>query len=190
MSYSSISGAYLSMLGSKKEIIYDLDGSLSPYFFNLSMVAGTVVYGYQHIANFHTNECRFPINDSSGWGWNGMVMCNPSLTIRRITFTNIIGANYYYDFYWSSMYVLPMQNVSTPIINSSNINASYVTSVQSTYPNIEKPFSFSLPYVTGNVYQVWWGGGMDYNHLSITTTPIYSANDLGIVFKIPYSLNR
>lgn len=188
MSYSSISGKYLGMLGSMKEIIYDLDGSFSPYFFNSSLATGTVVYGYQHIANFHTSECHFPINNSSAW--NGMIMCNPSLTIRRITFTNIIGANYYYEFYWTTMYVLPVQNVTTPIINSTSINQSYLTTAPPTYPTIEKPFSYSLPYVTGSVYQVWWGGGLDYSHLSISTTPIYTANDLGIVFKIPFTLNR
>lgn len=189
MSYSSVSGTYLRMLGSMKEIIYDLDGSLSPYFFNSSLAAGTVVYGYQHIANFHTSECHFSINNSSGW--NGMIMCNPSLTIRRITFTNIIGANYYYyGFYWANMYVLPLQNATTPIINFTNINQNYLTSVPPTYPTIEKPNSYSLPYVTGNVYQIWWDAGIDYDHLSIFTTPIYTANDLGIVFKIPYTLNR
>lgn len=37
----------------------------------------------------------------------------------------------------------------------------------------EKPNTWSLPYVTGQTYNVWWGTGIDFSHLSISTTPLY-----------------
>jgi hypothetical protein len=104
-------------------------------------------------------------------------------------FTNIIGSLYWYDYYWATMMVVPITNIST-VTNSTNINSQMVSSVGITYPSIEKPFSWSLPFVAGSTYQIWWSTTADFNHLSITTTPMYLPNDPGIVFKIPYTINR
>lgn len=41
------------MLGVKRDVIVDLDASLSSYFFNTSITAGTLVWGFNHIANRH-----------------------------------------------------------------------------------------------------------------------------------------
>lgn len=47
-----------------------------------------------------------------------------------------------------------------------------------------------MPYVTGQIYQIWWGTGLDFSHLSISTSPLYSQNDDGVIFKFNYTLNR
>lgn len=39
-------------------------------------------------------------------------------------------------------------------------------------------------------YQIWWTDNLDFQHLSLTTTPLYSENDPGVVFKFPYTTNR
>jgi hypothetical protein len=183
--FSSIDGNFLSMLGQKRDIIYDLDGSLSPYFFTSNQSSATLVNNFPHIANFNNDKCR----SSNLTSWSSLTLCDSSITIRRIMLTNAIGAKYWYDFYWATMYVLPITNIST-IMNSTNINNSWITSVGMTYPSIEKPYSWSLPFVTGTMYQLWWSGLPDFDHLSITTTPIYSSTDLGVVFKFPYTKNR
>jgi hypothetical protein len=93
------------MLGLQRDVIVDIDGSLSLYFFNTSISSGTLVWGYNHIAKRHPLSCR-PANSSSKW--NGIIMCDPSITIRRIFITNAIGASYYWSFYWVNMNVLPI----------------------------------------------------------------------------------
>ena len=74
------------------------------------------------------------------------------------------------------------------------VNATLYTAVKSRYfntePEIEKPQAWSLPFVTGSIYQVWWGSGLDFTHLSIVTTTLFNENDAGVVFKFNYTLNR
>jgi hypothetical protein len=41
-------------------------------------------------------------------------------------------------------------------------------------PMIEKPNAYSLPYITGQIYAVWWGSGLDFSHISIYTTPMFA----------------
>jgi hypothetical protein len=103
--------------------------------------------------------------------------------------TNAIGANYWYDFYSTSINILPITNISA-VMNSSNMNYSLVTSIGMSYLSIEKPYSWSMPFVTGTTYQVWWSTSADFNHLSITTTPMYGSSEPGVVFKFPYTMYR
>jgi hypothetical protein len=121
------------MLGQKRDIIYDLDGSLSPYFFNSSSTSGTIVANYNHIANFN-QDCLPPLINQSAW--NSVIMCGPRVTIRRILFTNIISVGaYYYQFYWASINILPITNISE-IRNSTNMNYSLVTTAAISFPSI------------------------------------------------------
>lgn len=55
---------------------------------------------------------------------------------------------------------------------------------------LEKPKAWSLPFVTGQIYQVWWGTGLDFSHLSISSSPLFTAEDSGVIFKFNYTLNR
>jgi hypothetical protein len=57
-------------------------------------------------------------------------------------------------------------------------------------PLKEKPISYSLPYITGSTYAIWWGTGIDFSHLSFVTTPLYNSLDAGIIFKFNYTVNR
>ena len=57
-------------------------------------------------------------------------------------------------------------------------------------PMKEKPNTWSLPFITGEIYSIWWGTGIDFSHLSISASPLYSSDDKGIIFKFNYTQNR
>jgi hypothetical protein len=57
-------------------------------------------------------------------------------------------------------------------------------------PKAEKPFSWGLPYITGRIYNIWWGSGVDFLHLAAFTSPTFAPADKGIIFKFNYSANR
>jgi hypothetical protein len=57
-------------------------------------------------------------------------------------------------------------------------------------PEVETPYTWSLPYITGRTYQIWWGTGIDFTHLSIYTSPNFPSTDPGIIFKFNYTQNR
>lgn len=50
--------------------------------------------------------------------------------------------------------------------------------------------SYSLPFITGKIYNIWWLTGLDFDHLSMFSSYTLSANDLPIRFKFNYTLNR
>lgn len=74
------------MIGLKRDVIYDLDGSLSQAFDGTARSSGTIVWGYPHIAAYNNNTCPFARNSS---GWDNAVMCGPTVSVRRVGFTNL-----------------------------------------------------------------------------------------------------
>jgi hypothetical protein len=54
----------------------------------------------------------------------------------------------------------------------------------------EQPNAWSLPYVAGQIYQVWWGSGIDFSHIALSTTTLYTPTDAGVIFKFGYVANR
>lgn len=57
-------------------------------------------------------------------------------------------------------------------------------------PKEEQKYVYSFPFILGKIYNVWWGTGIDFSHLSIFTTPTLDAADPGVVFKFNYTENR
>ena len=57
-------------------------------------------------------------------------------------------------------------------------------------PKKFRPKTWSLPFITGITYNIWWGTGIDFSHMSIFTTPLFTAEDKGIIFKFNYTQNR
>ena len=94
------------MLGGKRDIIYDSDGSISKYFDGINRTKTTIVAKYPHIYSDNPNHCFTPSNASL---WDNNLLCDNSLIIRRIMFTNIY-ASYYNSFHGAVMYVAAIQN--------------------------------------------------------------------------------
>lgn len=76
------------MIKMKRDVIYDLDGSLAPLFDGVNRTSATIVYGFPHIAQYNQNTCPQATNASA---WDNAVMCGPTVTIRRVLFGNIIN---------------------------------------------------------------------------------------------------
>lgn len=50
--------------------------------------------------------------------------------------------------------------------------------------------TYSLPFVSGRVYNLWWLTGLDFDHLTFESSRTLLDTDKGIVFKFNYTLNR
>jgi hypothetical protein len=55
---------------------------------------------------------------------------------------------------------------------------------------VEKPKTWSLPFITGNIYAIWWGSGLDFTNVAISSTSLFTSNDNGVIFKFNYTINR
>lgn len=88
LKFDQINGNILFMIKMKRDVIYDLDGSFSQLFDGTNRTSATIVYGFPHIATYNQNTCPKATSPSS---WDNAVMCGPTITIRRVLFSNIIN---------------------------------------------------------------------------------------------------
>ena len=51
-------------------------------------------------------------------------------------------------------------------------------------------YAYSLPYILGRIYNVWWGTGIEFTHLALVSDPNYLVTEPGIIFKFNYTENR
>ena len=82
------------MTGLKRDVIYDLDASLSSKFDNVARTSATIVYGWNHIANYNQNTCPLATNKAA---WDNAIMCDQSVSIKRVVFTNLVNAQLFKD---------------------------------------------------------------------------------------------
>jgi hypothetical protein len=188
LTFNGVDANYLLMLGLKRDIIYDLDASLSNQFDGgHNRTSATIIHNYNHISAYYQRNCTQPTEDK----WDSAIMCDQTINIRRVTFTNIMELSTFNGQY---MKVKPISSYDEVVSLDPVADAGQYTAVQSRYhnkePMKEKPQAWSLPFVTGNIYQIWWGSGLDFSHLAISTSTFYSPSDAGVVFKFNYTLNR
>jgi hypothetical protein len=79
----------LHMKGLKREVVYDLDGSFVANFdLRTNRTAATLVNNWTHLAV--EGACANATNPAV---WNNAIVCDESLTIRRVLFRNLLIAN-------------------------------------------------------------------------------------------------
>jgi hypothetical protein len=184
-----VTGSYLNMIGLKRDVIYDLDGSLSYAFDQRSnRTSATIVHGFEHIAVYNPTTCP---GASSSTDWDGAVMCDQTVSLRRVGFTNL---QKHQNFQQQHLKAAEILNVTTYL--GFNISSYLYTEIPSTLPSItmepkvENPFTWALPYITGRTYSIWWGTGIDFLTLWAFTSPSYNATEPGIIFKFSNVENR
>jgi len=74
------------MLGLKREVFNDLDGSLTSEFLSPSAGApGTLTYGWPHL--LQDPAC---VNATDSSFWDNGAFCDATVTVRQVMFTNIL----------------------------------------------------------------------------------------------------
>jgi hypothetical protein len=122
----------LYMIGfDRRCVIYDLDGSLSSAFDGVSRASGTIVHGWPHIAAFNQNTCP-PATTPSAWDWS--VYCGPTVTIRRVWFTNLQNVQNF-----NAQYMKVTEIQTTTEVVSPTISSTLFTSVMNVIDPVHKP---------------------------------------------------
>ena len=84
LTFTNVLGKMLFFIGIlKRDVIYDLDGSLSQKFDGSTRTSATIVHGFPHIKAYNPSTCPAPTTSSD---WDGAVMCDHTVTIRRVMF--------------------------------------------------------------------------------------------------------
>lgn len=50
--------------------------------------------------------------------------------------------------------------------------------------------TYAMPYIAGKIYNIWWHTGLDFDHLSVSSSYYMKPTDPSIIFKFNYTLNR
>jgi hypothetical protein len=126
LTFNSINGQYLLMLGLKRDVIYDQDASFAGIFGNDNgqTTSATIIRGYNHIANYNQASCHGPAENK----WDGAILCDQTVTIRRIFFTNVIDLNTFNNQF---MKVIPINSYEEDVEPTSD--PSTYTAVQSRF---------------------------------------------------------
>lgn len=111
---NNVTGQYLFMIGLKRDVLRDLDGSFSQAFDGTNRTSGTIIYGWSHIAAYNQASCP-PATTAALW--DNAVMCGPSEKVRRVFFTNLIDTNL---FYGQLMHVVQLAAISDTASSSLN----------------------------------------------------------------------
>lgn len=55
---------------------------------------------------------------------------------------------------------------------------------------IDHKFAYSVAFVAGRIYNIWWHTGLDFSHLHIEISQFFNDSDPAIIFKFNYTQNR
>jgi hypothetical protein len=85
ISYQNINGAFYELLGMKREVFYDLDGTLTNGVFDsVTRPSATLTFGWTHL--LQDPAC---VKATTPTLWDSAAVCGPSVTVRQVMFTNM-----------------------------------------------------------------------------------------------------
>ena len=52
------------------------------------------------------------------------------------------------------------------------------------------PGSYTMYYIAGTIYNIWWHSGLDFKRLTLDAGGLYDDQAPAVIFKFNYTLNR
>lgn len=174
------------MNGLKREILYDLDGSFSTTAFDgTQRQSAAIVFNYPHLAS---DPACLPTSNTKVW--DNTIACDQSVKLVRVTFNKLEPVSLFQD----------MGLKAQPIANHIDKVPETSTSFSQifSYFSVSNPMdamksakrTYAMPYIAGKIYNIWWHSGLDFDHLSVSTSYYMKPTDPSIIFKFNYTLNR
>jgi hypothetical protein len=163
----------------RREIYYDMDGSLTNLVFDGNTRPNATLIPY-FVHNDFAPTC---VNATNQTQWNISLLCDSTVVVRSIAFGNAIPE---VGFQAANINVYRLTN-STQNISSVSSNYSTTWMVKAM---IDKPLAWATPFIMGQIYNLWWLFGTDFTHLSIIPSQYFSAADPGVILRFNYTENR
>jgi hypothetical protein len=87
LTMDQVNGQILFMIGMKRDVVYDVDASLSLTFGGgNTRTSGAIIQPFTHIAGSQQSAC---LSSTSPTSWDNTIMCDQTVTVRRVIITNL-----------------------------------------------------------------------------------------------------
>lgn len=152
--------------GIKRDIIYDLDGSLSQVFDSQVRTNGTITHYWPHMHHDNPTDCPNATNMAK---WDDAIMCTGSLYVRRVKFGNMIP---HQDFKVLKMKAAQVASIDEFLPTDNTLTSARYSEVYhrldgSSKDSKDEKYAWALPFIAGKIYNIWWGSGVDWTHMAI-----------------------
>lgn len=143
----------------------------------------TIVRGWPHIVQ--NDACNLAATPGD---WNNAAVCDNTVTVRRVQFANLKKSSVFDKTNQKVVQITDaLEEVSTSLPSSDY--SSIVSYLGSLEPG-DKGKSYSLPYVTGSMYNIWWLTGLDFTHMSIFGSKYMTDAEPAVIFRVNYTEHR
>ena len=147
------------MTGLKKEIIYDLDGTLTNSRIDSQLrTRATIVTNLSYILD--EPGCTQTSNIAM---WGAVTVCNQNVTIRKVTFMNVLPV-LFTNFFAPTVWRMPK------LATESSRPTIIATSISNMDASAEIKNSWSSPFVAGSTYKI--KHDFSLGHVDILTSPL------------------
>ena len=186
ITFTNVTGNKLFMNGLKREILYDLDGTFTTTAFDgKQRKSAAVAYRYNHLAS---EAACLPTSSTSSW--DNTLACDETVKLVRVTFNQLTPVSL---FNLVGMKAQPIASAAD-LVSETSTSFSEIYSFFSFSNKMDSMVSatktYAMPYIAGRIYNIWWLTGLDFNHLSMTSSSYMQPTDPAIRFKFNYTLNR
>jgi len=180
ISITNASGNYLNYIYTRRYILHDMDGTLAGSIFDgTTRTASTITPYYPH--NVITGKCK---NATDQVKWSDSLICNSDVVVNDVQFAAAQPAAM---FFGVRIFV---KRLDTDLQDYAGADPNTITGswVQKTDP--EQMNTWSLPFVSGYTYSVFWSTGLDWTSLTVNPSFYFRSTDDAFILRFNYTTSR
>ena len=121
----------------------------------------------------------------TGLSWDDSLLCDNTQKLKAILITNMDPWNF---FKATRIKVIRLTTPEEDI--SSNPESDFSVEEEVEIMNTDLPNSWAMPFALGYYYNVHWRHGIDFSHMSIAPSRLFSQNENGVVLRFNYTDTR
>lgn len=179
--YTNVSSKFIFWNGPRLHIFYDVDGTMSSNLFN-----GPTARPNSAIMPYFTHNeiAGVCVNATDMAKWDTSLICDNTVTVRGVTFTNAIPDGM---FYTSN---IKWYRLTSPDENISALSNPYSNQFMIKVMFDDKKKGWSAPFVLNKIYNTWWNYGMDWTHVAIAPNQEFATADPAVIFRFNFTETR
>jgi len=114
------------------------------------------------------------------------LVCNNQVQIRRVQFFSLTPSSAFHSSPFKIALIDPADNKNISSVNSTKVTQQYFDKA---VMNDVIP-SWTVPVITGRMYHIMWGNGLDFESLAVMPKYNWKSTDKGVMFRLNNTKTR